>query len=151
MNHYKHPVRYKAAHRGCVYRYHTDNGEDTGRYAVVVSAAGREREKIVSILLLSDYHTYGDDEVVVKVKGIPRYLHCNYVTFCKRYQLGKKVGSLSSIAMMRAEAKMARQLGIVQRERQDFEKLYYDLLAILEAGESAAVDDDKAHHYGSSV
>ena len=147
MAHHKHFDRQKAAHRGWIYKFHSADGEDLRRYALVVSAEDRKYDKVVSIILLSDFRTYQNDEVKVRVNGINYYAHCGNVTFCKRYQLGGKVAVCEPIIMMRIDAKIPGQLGLDASERRDFETLYYDLLRTLDIAPEPA-EDDKEESYG---
>ena len=129
---HKHFNRQKAAHRGWIYKFNDTEGNDLKRYALVVSSEERKYDNVVSIILLSDNRCYQGDEVKIRVNGIDYYAHCGNVTYCKRYQLGTKVGICEPIIMMRIDAKIPGQLGLDASERQDFETLYYDLLKTLD-------------------
>ena len=131
---------YPAVHRGMIYEFKDVEGHRLyGRYAVVLSGEHRSRDARVSVLVLSDERGRYPDAITVRVRGISYYGYCGLVTYCRRYQLGKVIGRAEEVEMMRIDAKLPVELGIQPAERQDFERLYYDTVELLDKEDE---DDD---------
>ena len=120
------------AQRGGIYEFYDPYGERVpGRYALVIAAEDRSLDYFVSILLLTDCAGYGVDVVPVRVRGVRYFAHCGLVSYCQRGQLGKLVGRCEAVSLKRIEGKIPAELGLEPVKRPDYEKLYYDTLALL--------------------
>ena len=133
----KHKHHSRAVERGKIYEFKNTKGQRVpGRYALVVSGVGREHDNVESVLILTDVHGSNRDVVSVRIKGITYYAHCGMVTYCGKYQFGKLIGDCDAVTMERINAKLPFELGLDAPERQDFEKLYYDTVALLEGNKT---------------
>ena len=112
------------AQRGGIYEFYDPYGERVpGRYALVIAAEDRSLDYFVSILLLTDCPGDGEDAVPVEVRGVDYYAHCGLVSYC--------LGRCEAVSLKRIEGKIPAELGLEPVKRPDYEKLYYDTLALL--------------------
>lgn len=105
-----------------IYRF--VNGQDTEKYILAISDDYRCMDKIISILMLGD-SPIGRDVVQIDGNFGSKFVHCEMVTYCKRDQIGEKVGEISDELMEKIEDKIIRGLGILKTVRA--EKTFYEI------------------------
>ena len=121
--------------RGEIYEYRDPDGFTLfGRYVLVISAEAREHDSMISIIYLADKPNGRSDDVPVRVDGITFHAQCRLVSYCAKRRLGKFVGNADPVTMERIDVQVALALGLKAPERQDYEKLYHDAIALLDEG-----------------
>lgn len=122
--------------RGTVYKY-KEPMEGGQRYALVISADARGRDRYVSILFLTDA-PLGHDVIKVTVPTIGvKYVHCGMITYTQRENLLEDVTVVSDHIMSRIDGIILSELGIkhdAEAELNIYKDLYDQLL--YEVGEA---------------
>ena len=129
--------------RGEIYEYRDPDGFTLfGRYVLVISAEAREHDSMISIIYLADKPNGRSDDVPVRVDGITFHAQCRLVSYCAKRRLGKFAGNADPVTMERIDVQVALALGLKAPERQDYEKLYHDAIALLDEGTKEASAND---------
>jgi hypothetical protein len=126
-----------------VYEFIENNGRNSGKLCLVISAGDRTNDRLQSILILSDIDRPGQDRIGVYMDEVGTYYAaCGLVTYCKRTNIGRQVARLSRDSMRLINRQISMELGLEERNRcgvlentPDYEKLYKDLLESLERKE----------------
>lgn len=124
------------AERKGIYKFIESDGNWGGKYCLVVSAGDRMKDRIISILMLSDnLNKFGRDCVDVPISDSETMVaRCGLVTYCRRDRLGEKVYTLSKHTMRRINRAIEIELGLVNRNEEiptnglDYKAMYKGLL-----------------------
>lgn len=116
--------------RGTVYKYRAPV-DGVQRYALVISADARGRDRYVSILFLTDA-PLGHDVIKVTVPAIGvKYVHCGMITYTQRENLIEDVTTVSDYVMSLIDGTILSELGIkhdAEVELNIYKDLYNQLL-----------------------
>lgn len=116
--------------RGHIYKYKEDL-EGYNRYALVISADARGRDRYVSILFLSDAYL-GHDVIKVDIPHVGlRYVHCGMITYTQRENLTTDVAVVPAHTMNRIDGIILHELGIkhdAEAELAIYKDLYDELV-----------------------